>query len=249
VGERNGFVMKKWTAVLAILLLVLVACEPVDRYNGKHPQYFSIAINSLLGVSVSWEDSIEVLEQDSKGRIMFAFISNVSSIDGKKGIYSIMICQKADSEYAYFYPDHHFVVAHTKGEITQGQIAALKIINDWDQSIDESKMTKVRISRNKKQDNSRDSRKENIFKDKNEVDFENETVLFHSLGTDKDGRWLYFVWVTDNVKYNDKRYYMLILNKDYSYKGTYLQPLDDVWNYQDQLKKFKELNNWTLYVE
>jgi len=249
--------MKRLTAgLLLLILLFLTGCtfgRDTRRHYGKYPEYFSIPINSMLGITGSEMDDIEILEKDSKGRVMFAFISWGSNIDTKADgiidnpeLYSIIICQKTDSEYSYYYPDYHFVAAHTKKEITKDQIAALKIRNDWEKDINESKMTKVGIVRNKKQNNSGGSRKEKIFKGK--VDFENETLSFIGFGKDKDNRWLYFVRVLDNVS-NYKRSYMLILNKDYSYKDSYLQQVDDVWNYQEQLKKFKELNNWSLYVK
>jgi hypothetical protein len=125
----------------------------------------------MLGVSGSEMDKIEVLEQDEKGRTMFAYISNGSYICGKTGLYSVIICQKTDSEYSCFYPDYHFVVNDKKEEISEDEIAALKTRNDWNQDIDESKMTKVRIVRSRKQNNSGGSRKTKIFKDK--VDFSN----------------------------------------------------------------------------
>jgi len=235
-----------------LLLLFLTGCtfgrDTHRYYDEKYTEYFSIAINSLLGISGIESDNIEILEQDSKGRVMFAFTSRVSRIDDKSGLYSIMICQKTDSKYSYYYPDYHFVVAHKKEEITKEEIAVLKNKNDWDKDIDESKVTKVRIARSKKQNNSGGSRKEKIFKDK--VDFKNETIAFVGLGTDKDNRWLYYAEILDKEhNYNYKRAYMIILNEDYSYKDSYLQQVDDVWNYQEQLKKFKELNHWSLYVK
>ena len=232
--------------LVVLLLLLLTGCRDPFRHYEKYPQYFSVAIYSLLGISGSEMDDIEILEQDSKGRIMFAFISEFSAIDEKPGLYSVMICQKTDSEYSYIYPDYHFVAAHIKEEISEEKIATLKTINDWNNDIDESKMTKVRIVRSKQKNNSRGSRKEKIFKDV--VDFDNETISLYGLGTDKENRWLYYVRIF-NKDNSYKRSYMLILNEDYTYESTYLQQIDDVWNYQDQLKAFKELNHWSLYVE
>jgi len=234
-------------ALLVVLIMLLITgCRDTHRHYGKYPQYFSVAVYSLLGISGNEDDDIEILEQDSKGRIMFAFTSKWANIDEKIGLYSVMICQKTDSKYSYFYPDYHFVTAHTKEEISEDEITALKNRNDWNKDIDESKMTKVRISRRKKLNSVAGSREKKVLE--NVVDFDNETVVFGGLGTDKDNRWLYYVWV-DDKDHKYKRSYMLILNEDYTYESTYLQQIDDVWNYQDQLKEFKELNHWSLYVE
>jgi hypothetical protein len=217
-------------------------------YYGKHPEYFSIAIYSLLGIDGNENDDIEILEQDTKGRVMFSFNSKVTSIDDTTGVYSIMICQKTQGEYTYYYPDFNFIVAHNKEEITEDEIAALKNRNDWNKDIDESKMTKVKITWSKTKDNYSGSKKTKIFKDQKKVDFANEYIEFASLGTDKNKRWLYFVRILDNNN-SYKRSYVLILNNDNSYEPSYLQQIDDLWNYQDQLKAFKELNNWSIYEE
>jgi hypothetical protein len=177
---------------------------------------------------------------------MFAFISPGSNIDDKTGLYSMVICQKTDSKYAYFYPDYHFIVANKKEDISDEEIAELKRINDWGQNIDETKMTKVKIQRKKNQGNYGGTSNSKIFRD--EVDFENETLSFYTLGVDVDNRCLYYVRVFDN-SHNYKRSYIILLNDDYSYEDSYLQELKDIWNYQDQLKEFKKINNWELYVE
>lgn len=231
-----------------LLLSILTGCRDTHMHYGKYPEYFSIAIYSLLGIDGNEEDDIEILEQDTKGRTMFSFNSTVSSIDDTTGVYSIMICQKTQAGYTYYYPDLNFIVAHRKEEITEDEIAALKNRNDWNKDMDESKMTKVRITWSKTKDNFANEKKTKIFKDEKIVDFDNEHIVFVGLGTDKNKRWLYFVWVLDN-NYKFKRSYVLILNSDNSYEPSYLQQIDNVWNYQDQLKAFKELNNWSLYEE
>lgn len=242
--------MKRFSMIISFVLLcslLCTGCRDTFRHYGEYPEYFSIGINTMLGITGSENDEIEILEQDAMGRTMFAYISH-DKIDDTSGVYSIMVCQKTDSKYAYFYPDYHFVVAHTKEDITDKQIETLIETNDWNKALDETKMMKVKIVRRREQKNGRGSREEKIFKETNTVDFNNEKIIMSGLGKDKDNRWLFFVRITD-MEYQYLRSYMLILNEDYSYEDTYLEEIEDVWNYQEQLKEFKELNNWSLYVE
>lgn len=242
--------MKRFSMIISFVLLcsfLCTGCRDTHRHYGEYPEYFSIAINSLLGVSGGESDKIEVLEQDSNGRILFLFTTNMWFGD-KNGLCSLMICQKTDEKYAYFYPDYHFVLANTKEEFTKERTENLKIINDWNQEMDDKKLTKVKIERTKDIDNYAGSQKTKIFEDKDLVDFEIENIIMTRLGVDKEKRGLYYVDFTDK-EHNYLRSYMLILNEDYSYEDTYLEEIEDVWNYQEQLKEFKELNNWSLYVE
>lgn len=231
--------------LLTFVILLFSGCRDSYKYYEDYPEFFSIAIYTLLGVTGGDGDEIEILEKDTKGRTLFSFstIDNPTNSD-KSGLYSIMICQKTDSKYAYYYPDYNFITAPTREDISEEEILELKARNDWEKELDESKIIKVKIVRKREKENSRDSRKFEIFK--NKVNFDNEEINMFSLGKDKNNRWLYYAIVQDREKHKYKRSYMLILNKDFSYQDSYIQQAEDIWNYQDQLKRFKEINNWVL---
>ena len=175
---------------------------------GSIPSIFSIAIYSLLGVTGSEFDDIEILEKDSKGRVMFSFCAYGYSIENNDNLYSIIICQKSDLKYTYYYPDCNYIVAPTKNEISEEEICELKEKNDWDKELNQSKMIKAKITRRKEMDNSASPEKRKIFN--GDVNFDNEYITFISLGKDKDYRWLYYVTILDH-DYNYIRSYMLIL--------------------------------------
>ena len=247
--------MKKIIVVLSICLLFLTGCHDTNRYYGKYPEYFSIAASSLLGISGSEFDTVEVLEQDMQGRILFSFSSpGISMQRGKdSGLYSVMICQKTDDTYSYFYPDYHFVVRNKDEEITEGEINSLKERNDWNREIDNSKMVHVKFTC--KKDNiggitGEDRDETKIFDGK--VDDEKEQVQMIRLGIDGKKRSLYLasILIHGEKSYICERSYLVILNADYTYDSRIcLQEVEDIWNYQDQLKAFKELNDWVPDLE
>jgi len=241
--------MKKVIVILIVCAFILSGCRNTLRYYGKYPEYFSIAANSLLGISGYEREKIEVLESDEYGRILFLFISPSYRFENEKGLFSIMICQKTDKEYAYFYPDYHFIVRNTREEILEEDINALKSENSWGENLDGSRMVKVRILYAKKtMDNAARFRKTQIFD--GWIDSNTETISLCRFGIDEKGRSLYLAWIQNKKDYTDKSQYIYIINEDYTYDESIgIQEIEDIWNYQDQLKAFKELNDWVPDLE
>jgi len=244
--------MKKLIVMLIVCAFILSGCHDKFRYYGKYPECFSVAVYNLLGITGHEMDEIKVLDQDSKGRILFSFYSWGFSIGENPDLYSVLICQKTDDEYVYFYPDYQFVLSSTKNGISEKEIDELKEKNDWGKELDESKMLRARITKKKKNATSVVKPKERqIFTDL--IDFEVETVVMIRLGMDKNKRNLYYVSVCNRTAesgFGFDRAYMLIINEDNSFDGSHcLQELEDPWKYQDQLKAFKELNDWVLSEE
>jgi len=242
--------MKKLIAMLLVCVFLLSGCYDKFRYSGKNKNYFSMAIYSLLGVSGRDTDKIEILEIDEYGRVLFSFYSSEILFGGEKGIYSIMVCQKTDEKNTYFYPDYQFVFANSEEKISEQDINLLRRRNDWGKELDESKMVKVKNTEKKRNvGSSISSREKKIFEGL--IDFETRMVILTRLGMDKEKRNLYYVSVRDKENdYAFERAYILILNEDNTFDGNVcLQEVKNPWNYQDQLKAFKELNDWVLSEE
>lgn len=83
--------------------------------------------------------SVEILETDSYGRWLYK-CKEYNVITNKEEA-AIVICQKLDDHYVYFYEDKNYLAY----EYTETDIAELKIKNDWDQPLNEDKMTKCKI--------------------------------------------------------------------------------------------------------
>lgn len=75
-----------------------------------------------------------VLEEDSQGRIMYTYTTQ-SVITGKKE-QAMVICQKRDKSAVYYYED----VCYLLNEWTNEDLERLKVENDWNQPLHETKM-------------------------------------------------------------------------------------------------------------
>jgi len=100
--------------LLFLLFSFLESCGSNFEYTGDRPELYSVAINSILGVQgfapSSWgpvRPSIIVLDEDSYGRVMFLYYESsfISPVN-------IVIMQKVDGDYVYFYPHYNFFPTH-----------------------------------------------------------------------------------------------------------------------------------------
>ena len=53
-------------------------------------------------------------------------------------VYAMVICQKSDENFAYYYDDFNFILSED-GEFGEEEITKLKNWNDWSQNLDYSK--------------------------------------------------------------------------------------------------------------
>jgi len=95
--------------------LVLTGCflirgpEPV--YVCDYPELFSVALASVLGTGsdIGWYyPDIIILEEDDYGRILFEY--------DEEFLYpSLLIIQRVEDGYAYFYPHYNFILSAQRG--------------------------------------------------------------------------------------------------------------------------------------
>ena len=265
--ERNVHIMSSkplktavlvGTIVFGIFLVFWSMYIPPGRrlYQGENPELYSIAINSVLGATGSAFDSSPrnlaktiIIDEDSYGRKMF-FYSERKMIS----TYSLHISQTSDDEYVWFYPDYNFISTSEGNPYTKSteeirsfflaeDIEKLKEKNDWNMKINLDKCVKVEIVREKAQGSLEKAQILPLF----------QKVLGHSSPsiiyfiTDDYGRSMYLGsgrFLSNDGPGFDKRIVMLF-NPDGSYdeNKSYFE-LTDLFNYQKELKQFKELNNW-----
>lgn len=241
-------------------------------YEGEHPALYAEAINSILGISGFYDspslaDSyIDILETDDNGRVMYMY--------RESGIVAICIAQKHDSDYVYYYPDFNFILAEeTNGfgnkkatEImndcfAEDDIANLKSLNDFNQEFNENKCIKTKIitkknspTINKKTENQLETLCKQYAKDSG-CKGEDSVYRYANFCTYDDyGRMLFYIWGVHRDVYGEgispsstEREFRLaiIFNPDWSYdtSNTFFE-LEDMFNYQNDLKEFKQLHNW-----
>ncbi len=251
-------IKKIFISISILLCLTFTGCLDgiVDMtYSGENPEIFAIAINSILGDNGWMSSTDEIIEEDEYGRTMARYESILEG-DYNRSFYSLIICQKVENGYAYFYPDFNFIIKPEGTTFYQSEIDLLKERNDWGKPLDEGKMIKAKIVERKENvQNKKTGGQKTIF-DEGEIFGglirEDEYFRLLGFGKDKNERPLFTIAVytpngNDTSKYS--RTYVLILNPDNSVQESYLMRIEDDYNYQEQLKEFKELNDWELYAE
>lgn len=254
--------IKKMTVTIifiSLFAIFLVGCDSTKN-KGEYPELYSIAVNSLLGVlgyNSHGDVSIEIIEEDSFGRKLFSYSEGET--------YSLLISQKTNEPYVYYYPDYNFISKKWEGEgtsFTKEEVEDLKRKNDWDKELNESKSIKVEITRKKTKTeiHIEDKDFETIFKSvAQSKGYKGNDTIFRSAiycTSDMYGRALYYAWgvgrdvngegVNQHSLYMDLKL-IIIFNPDGSYNiDTSIMELSDMYNYQDALKAFKELNKWNL---
>lgn len=240
-------IIKFSTLILVVIMLILLcSCDRFHNYKGDDYDLFTVATNSMIGTKGAVfmrpdGPTLTVKENDSYGRTLFYYWENSSF-----STHSILICQKAEGDYVFYYEDCNFI---SKGEnnFTDEEINKLKEANDWNKELDESKMIKKPIIKNKQ--------KINRKYETSTIEEALERVTYGAL----DGGYEYgfheYCYSNENNSKNlflvcmrasgqQEKNLLVILNNDCSYGNNCVMELKDYKNYQEDLKQFKEINNW-----
>jgi len=244
-----------------VLLLVIIVAISLsaggctfnsEDYHGEYPELYSIAINSVLGAKgyILSERKVDakltVLEKDEYGRTMFVY-----SEDNDISAYSLIISQKSDGKYVYFYPDYNFISA-PKNSFSTEAVAGLKQANDWGNEIDLNKCVKVEIVRQKMAGPITDRQLSDLYFKAFGEDSGNYRASTFFI-TDDYGRSIYlgYGWHEQKGQTDDGTtiYKTLLFNPNGSYdESKCIMELSDIHNYQDALKAFKMQNGWNMPV-
>ena len=228
-----------------VVFTCLTGCFGEYEYSGEYPDMYTEAIRSLIGAigrldEVGLNPEMSILDEDEYGRVLYSYYEGA-----RVNTYNYLIMQKSDEEYVYFYQDYNFI-SSTEIFFSEEDIEKLKEYNDWGKETDNEKCTKAKIEY-KKTDGPLNKRK--ILKLASEHlgnDFKNHVSSIDFITTDLHRRLMYICY----GKYSCNRYIVFIFNPDGSYdEENYAVELEDLQNYQDQLKAFKDANNWDKPLE
>lgn len=219
---------------ILVLLLFLSSCEKeINEHELALCGSYSVPgmfCYDLKGGSYS----CNILEQDAYGRIMYEY-STTSVISNERET-AVIICQKIDSDFVYYYED----ICFDGSENAQQDTSALKAANDWNLPLENSKMSR---------------RKNSISFD---LTIETESVLDYQsvrstvcevldiehnqinelciVDEDYSGNELYFLRVSQN------QCYFLLTNSNYE---SALLKIDSVQSAYSSIAAFKWDNSWT----
>jgi hypothetical protein len=249
---------------------------PPYLYRGPYVDLNCVATNSILGIFGVDNNNIVIIDEDSFGRQMFIYWGNSDAAstqlraDKPPAIYSILISQKTDSMEVFYYPDYNFILYKDnrearywpKNEELLGlandaaiadNIEWLKQNNDWEKPIDNSKCVSVMVSRkNRVAESQTPLVPEEAWKKVYELvddqqDYYSRT-FFAYLTSDKYDRHIFFFRVVNEDEIYTKSY-VVMFNKDGSFDPDQgIMEIIDVWDYQDDLKAFKDKNGWNTGV-
>lgn len=256
--------MKKiLSSIFFIFVLFLSGClwTPVI-YEGDYPELFTEAINSIVGANGikydggEYQESadLEIVQEDEYGRILFSYYeaSEIST-------YNLVVSQASDDEYVYFYSDINFISA-AENEFSEYDVWQLLEANDWGKELSLDNTVRIKIT-NEKEDSQikiNDESFEPLLRQLADSTgyLGDDLYCRFSLYMTRDtyGRVMFYVYGIGRDLYGEgvspdstTRYFdtVVIVNPDGTYnQNTAIMELTDFFNYQQDLKSFKELNHW-----
>ena len=180
----------------------------------------------------------DVIEQDAYGRTLYRH-SKLPHIGNEKKIVFV-VYQKYDSEYVYYYEDLCYIFGTGSAE----EIDQLKRTNDWDQPLDESKMSRrlAKISPTEPA----------LITEDSDVETQKVRTLF--LERIGGGKKVSDYWQEDispsgqsayvfavETETNATQYYYVIVHPSYEMKSMEFESLEDL---VQKLPEFKKECNW-----
>ena len=243
----------KYKCILVLTVTIfLTACfsSAEFEYDGSYPELYSVAISSILGQEGrdayappgGADPILYVLAEDSHGRRLFTY-GEGSFIS----VFSKVIIQKVEGDYAYFYPHYNFISGNNSYPITERRIRDLKEANSWNQPMSDSdEFERVRIVRQREEGPvSREKLVEvfgYIFPGESITKSQANSAMFF-LRTDNYGRSVYLgegsgrEWI--------ETYIAVLFQPDDSFDiETGMLVIEDLNNYQTELRLFMEANGW-----
>ena len=238
--------------ILLSFIVFLAACSQSEfEFTGEHPELFSVALSSILGaqgnapgpVGGPLQPTIHFLEEDDYGRILFSY-SEGNFISSS----SLVIMQRTEGNYVYFYPHYNFISSSVEynWEFTDEDIEALKVSNSWNRALSsDSEFVRARIIYQKEVGPiSREALVEVYYKifpndnDASRTTIRNVNSRMIFLRTDNYGRAIYVGSWIDN-------YIVTLFQPDHSFDlATGTLEISDVNRYQTELRLFMETNGW-----
>ena len=238
--------------ILLIFIAILTSCG-YSGYSGDHSDLYSVAANSVLWLNgYSWgadyecDPSIEVIEEDSYGRIMFTYYEKYY-----KGAHisfsALIICQDSNEKEVFFYEDINYIIKEQKiytqntKNFTDDEIAYLKLINDWDKEINYDKCVRKDKVTSKQKLSSEKEIQNLIINEFSLVNGEYSLFMDYLTSNIDDSKYILYGYIRKTEE-EGICFIGLVENSD-DIKLNILVP-SNVYDYKDELIEFKKLNNW-----
>lgn len=268
--------------ILVIFLTSLSGCIINKKYKGPYPELCSVAWANLVDVRGYWSEGelsgnpdVEVIETDSYGRVLFSYSERKDYPDGKggykEGIY-LLVMQSKDADAVRYYPEdcYRFVKVERveyreKYTVDPEVIDELKLFNDWEKPIDNSKCDSTEIVNEKPEGNIKNGENDAFLEEIIRGYYTRSGRYIHPknsgfvsssafVTSDDYGREMYTVYsrfeeFTDKCETQYLYRFILIFMPDGSCNEDTVVMLNDADCSQSEVKRIKELNNWNKPIE
>jgi hypothetical protein len=205
-------------------ILLLSSCHDPRIYRDEYPELNSLAVESIIGAMSDEMNRVKVLDEDDYGRVLFSFMGPTglwANFDNPH-VLAVAISQRSDTQFVYYYDAKNYIAIVLDADntdtldgdlsdyFTDESIKELKLLNDWNQPIDEYHLFRISVNRKKVCDVTRQEirRYDDLF------DVELNLSYIDCYGVDRNGLRLV------NVKSNrieqsvfDRKSFLLILNE------------------------------------
>lgn len=243
--------MKTFGSIIIVLIIFLSVitggCQ--RRYSQDMVMMFTQVFHAVPGER-SFDPNVikgEIIETDEYGRMRFSFWTGI--VEG------VCIMQKHDEKYVYYYDNVSYLVSEQYKEHTTEELDFFLEANDWNQPLDESKMTKrelidnYSLKPNRESINDYERAKRAFYETNDEMDCVTSAGI---IDYSQNGQELFIVTRHEAIKnetggneYALIDQYFMILNADGGYDPeNYLLKIDDLTQSNEPLAEIKARNGW-----
>jgi hypothetical protein len=258
--EKNLDQVKNRMSLVPVRLLVVIVCAILSlsacylpggvRRSGRS-DLFAVACYSVPFLHSSWDfDRVEVIDKDKYGRVLYKYTSNSDALFEYNGnhICALLVCQKSDEKYAYYYENYSFIISTGDETFSESDTQRLKELNDWGTELVSVKLSKVLNSFGPygKQSFFEPEKAEDAVK--SYLDLQTSPLFFTDLiAIDADKRIFYALreYYKSAKGYVFGKTYFVISDKAFNIDSvSSIMIVDDIINCQEDMQSFKDRNSW-----
>lgn len=247
---------KKLSLLLCVVLLVnlsscFIAIDP-GPYSGDRDDLYALVKHNIPGAPGFENASIEVVEKDEYGRILFRFSSrsslyhdalNSSPDESPVNLRAYMICQKSSSNSVYYIENVCYLTAKSWDDFTDDILTDFKQTNMWNQELTEENWSVCNV--NQTPDFQYPGEKE--LADISGASGENISLQYDVVSIDARGRTLIFVREMYSPAWNQVEYnksYIVISNENGEFCKEFSTEIGDFYHHTAELIALKETVGW-----
>ena len=238
--------------ILLIFTTILTSCG-YSGYSGNRSDLYSVASNSVLWLNgYSWgadyecDPQIEIIEEDVFGRTMFIYYEKYYK-GADISFSTLIICQDSNEKEVFFYEDINYIIKEQKlysqniENFTDGEIAYLKLINDWNKEINYDKCVRKDITKAKQKLSDEKEIKNLIINEFTLVNGKYSLFIDYLTSNVDDTKYIVYGYIRKTEQ--EGIYFIGLVENSYDIKLKVLVPLN-VYDYKAEFIEFKKINNW-----